>query len=205
MKIVNTYKKSTKKNVISRLELATTEVIDFIMKLYDDMLIGPVIDVNSKTNPAHYRDEFLERLNNFEYIEDFGDVINFVVPSMDNFNFSGRLKIIENIMDGTSGVYIEIDGKQYEMLFPNKKPPIVEALDRSVPKNRMIYLVKYNYGLGKIWRTVFPRKKMVRFPFSNSPPIRVFEDANTFVDDNLDKWINEAVGNTTKKFEKLIK
>ena len=205
MKIVNTYKKSTKENVILRLELATTEVIDFIMELYDDKLVGPVTDINSRADPRHYREEFLERLNDFEYIEDFGDVINFVVPSMNNFDFSGCLKIIENIMNGTSGTYIEVDGKQYEMLFPNKKPPIVEALDRSVPKNRMIYLVKYNYGLGKIWRTVFPRKKMVRFPFSNSPPIRIFEDANTFVDDNLYRWVNEAVDNTTKKFEKLIK
>jgi hypothetical protein len=202
---VQTYKKLTKENVVSRLENAITEIVDYIMKLYDDQLISPVTDASSRANPLHYREEFLERLNDFEYIEDFGDVINFIVPSMNNFDFSGRLKIIENIMDGTVGTFIEVDGKQYEALFPTKKPPTVEALDRSVPKSRMIYLVKYTYGLGKMWRTIFPKEKMVRFPFSNSPPIRIFEDVNAFVDGNLDKWVDEAVDNTTKKFEKLIK
>lgn len=205
MKTVNTYKELTKKQIISRLETASTEVIDYIMKLYDDELVSVVTDRASRANPLHYREEFLERLNDFEYIEVFEDVINFIVPSMNNFDFSGRLKIIENIMDGTVGTFIEVDGKQYESLFPNKKPPMVEALDRSVPKNRMIYIVKYNYGLGKKWRAVFHREKMVKFPFSNVPPIPIFEDTNTFVDDNLDKWIEEAVDNTTKKFENLIK
>lgn len=202
---VQTYKTLTKKQIISRLEIAFVEVTDYIMKLYDDELVSVVTDRDSRANPLHYREEFLERLNDFEYIEVFEDVINFIVPSMNNFDFSGRLKIIENIMDGTVGTFIEVDGKQYESLFPNKKPPMVEALDRSVPKNRMIYLVKYNYGLGKKWRAIFPREKMVKFPFSNVPPIPIFEDTNTFVDDNLDKWIEEAVDNTTKKFENLIK
>lgn len=200
-----TYKTLTKKQIISRLEVASVEVTDYIMKLYDDELVSVVTDRDSRANPLYHREEFLERLNGFKYIEDFGDIINFIVPSMNNFDFSGCLKIIENIMDGTAGVYIEIDGKQYEALFLNKKPPIVEALDRSVPKNRMIYLVKYNYGLGKRWKTIFPREKMVRFPFSNSPPIRIFEEANIFVDENLDKWVNDAVDNTTKKFEMLAK
>ena len=205
MKIVNTYKELTKKQIISRLEIASTEVIDHIMILYDDELVSVVTNRDSRADPRHYREEFLERLNDFEYIEVFEDVINFIVPSMNNFDFSGCLKIIENIMDGTVGTFIEVDGEQYESLFPNKKPPIVEELDRSVSKSRMIYLVKYNYGLGKRWKSVFPREKMVKFPFSNVPPIPIFEEANTFVDDNLDKWIEEAVDNTTKKFENLIK
>lgn len=202
---VQTYKNLIKENVVLRLENAIIEVVNYIMELYDDQLVSPVTNRSSRANPLYYREEFLERLNDFEYIENFGDVINFVVPSMNNFDFSGRLKIIENIMDGTVGTYIEVDGKQYEILFPNKKPPMVEALDRSVPKSRMIYLVKYNYGIGKRWKTVFPREKMVKFPFSNSPPIRIFEEANTFVDDNLDKWIDEAIDDSTKKFENLIK
>lgn len=202
---VQIYKTLTKKQIISRLETASTEVIDYIMKLYDDELVSVVTDRDSRANPLYYREEFLERLNNFEYIEVFDDAVDFIVPSMTNFDFSGRLKIIENIMDGTAGIFIEVDGKQYEALFPTKKPPLVEALDRSVPKRRMIYLVKHTHGLGKRWKSIFSGEKMVRFPFSNSPPIRIFEEANNFVDDNLDKWIDEAVDNTTKEFEKLIK
>lgn len=205
MEIVNTHKELTKKHVMLRLENAIPEVVGYIMKLYDDKLVGSVIDRNSKTNPLYYREEFFERLYNFEYIQNIGDIVNFVVPSMNNFDFSGRLKIIENIMDGTAGTYIEVNEKQYESLFPNKKPPVVEALDRSVPKSRMIYLVKYNYGLGKVWKTIFPGEKMVRFPFSNSPPIRIFEDANTFVDENLDRWVNGAISSAAKEFENLIK
>jgi hypothetical protein len=202
--IVDTYKKLIKKHVIARLEFASVEVTDYIMELYDEHLVSPVADVNSRSNPLYYRDGFLEKLNEFEYIESSGDVINFIVPNMNNFGFSGRLKMIENIMDGTAGIYIEVDGQQYGILFPNKKPPIVEALDRSIPKSQMIYLVKYNYGIGKRWSVLFPKKRMVRFPFSNVPPIEIFEDANTFVDERLDKWIEEATDNVSDEFETLI-
>ena len=201
---VQEYKKLTKKHIISRLEGASIEVNDYIMELYDDLLISPVADRNSRANPLYYRDEFVERLNNFERIEVFGDAVNFIVPSMDNFDFSGRLKMTENIMDGTAGVYIEVDGKQYESLFPNKKPPVVEALDRSVPKSRMIYLVKHSYGLEKRWKSIFPKTRMVMFPFSNVPPIRLFEYTNDFVDERLDKWIDEAVDNTADEFKMTL-
>jgi hypothetical protein len=53
-----------------------------------------------------------------------------------------------------------------------------------------------------MWKVAFPNEKMIRFPFSNTPPFRIFDDANKFIDDNLDKWIDEAVDNTTKTFEK---
>lgn len=204
MEIVDTYKELTKKHVISRLEFAFMEVTDHIMELYDNLLIAPVTDRNSRANPSFYRDEFVERLNNFEHTEVFGDAVNFIVPSMNNFDFSGRLKMTENIMDGTAGVYIEVDGRQYESLFPNKKPPVVEALDRSVPKSRMIYLVKHSYGLERRWKNIFPKTRMVMFPFSNVPPIRLFEYTNDFVDEKLGKWIDEAIDNTADEFKTIL-
>lgn len=205
MEIVSTYKRFIKENVISRLDLAFIEVTEYIMKLYDDLLISQVTDRNSRANPLYYREEFLEKLNSFEHTDVLDNVVNFTVPSMSNFDFSGRLKMIENIMDGTAGVYIEVDGRQYERLFPNKKPPITEALDRSVPKNRMIYLVKYNYGLAKRWKNIFPKERMVRFPFSNTPPIRLFEETDDFVDQKLEGWLEESIDEATDKFEATIK
>jgi hypothetical protein len=204
-KIVDTYKELVKKDLILRLEKASLEVTDYIMRLYDDELVATVTDKNSRANPLYYRDEFLEKLNEFNFIEIFENVVQFVIPSTDNFQFSGRLGMIKNIMEGTSGVYIEIDGEQYEKLFPDKKPTMTRVLDKSVAKKNMIYLVKYTSILGKRWGIVFPNEKMIKFPFSNTPPFRIFDDANKFVDDNLDKWIDEAVDNTTKKFEELVK
>jgi hypothetical protein len=204
-KVIDTYEELVKKNLISRLEKASLKVIDYIMRLYDDELVAIVTDKNSKANPLYYRDEFLEKLDEFNFIETFENAIQFIVPSMNNFQFSGRLGMIKNIMEGTSGTYIEVDGEQYEKLFPNKKPPITGVLDKSIVKKKMIYLVKYTSNLNKRWEIVFPGEKMIRFPFSNTPPFRIFDEVNEFIDDNLDKWIDEAVDNTIKTFEKLVK
>lgn len=204
-KVVDTYKELVKKDLILRLEKASLEVIDYIMRLYDDELVATVTDKDSRANPLYYRDEFLEKLNEFNFIEILENIVQFIIPSMDNFQFYGRLGMIKNIMEGTSGVYVEIDGEQHEKLFPNKKPPITGVLDKSVVKKKIIYLVKYTPNLNKRWEIVFPGEKMIRFPFSNTPPFRIFDDVNKFVDDNLDKWIDETVDNTTKTFEKLVK
>lgn len=201
-KVVDTYKELTKKQLILQLEKVSLEVIDYIMRLYDDELVAVVTDRNSRANPLYHRDEFLEKLNEFNFIEVLENVVQFIIPSMDNFQFSGRLGMIKNIMEGTSGVYVEIDGEQYERLFPDKKPSITVALDKSVAKKNMIYLIRYTSSLDKMWKVAFPNEKMIRFPFSNTPPFRIFDDTNKFIDDNLDKWIDEAVDNTTKTFEK---
>ena len=204
-KVVDTYKELVKKDLILRLEKASLEVIDYIMRLYDDELVAIVTDKNSKANPLYYRDEFLEKLDEFNFIEIFENAIQFIVPSMNNFQFSGRLEMIKNIMEGTVGTYIEVDGEQYEKLFPDKKPTMTGVLDKSVSKKNMIYLIKHTSILDKRWKVVFPNEKMIRFPFSNTPPFRIFDDTEKFVDDNLDKWIDETVDNTTKTFEKLVK
>jgi hypothetical protein len=71
----------------------------------------------------------------------------------------------------------------------NNKP-----VDPSVPKKDRIYLERYTPKVRQKEKEVL-EKKLVRFPFSNTPPLydRVFDPAEEYVNENIKFWSDEAI------------
>lgn len=189
--------KLVKKALMVKFEEAAREIQNAIISEYDDELVDVVTDRNSKTNPNFYREEFIERLSEFSYIEENGNIVSLKVPDMTTFNFSGRLRVIEHIMEGMAGVYVEINEEDYVNVF-NKKPINQDPLDEYVPPKEKIYLVRYTAKIRQAEKNL--NKKFVRYPFSNTPPIRILEEGDRFVEENMDRWIEEALDEAQKTF-----
>ena len=201
-KEIKTLEKLLKKELHKKFIEAKEGIIDAVMREYDSSLT--ISDRNSKSNPEFYRDEFEERLENFGYIEESGDTIKFTVPTMENFDFSGRLKVIEQIMEGSAGKYVEVNTEDYEKMF-GKKVLSRETLDTSVSKKDLIYLMRYSPIVRNAELATFGRRNyLVRYPFSNTPPILILDEAEKFVDENMNKWVKEAINKATKKFKMTV-
>jgi len=171
---------------------------DIILQSYDIELTGRVTNRRAKTNPIYYRDEFQEALYNFEWITEARTQTILMTPETDTFNWNqGRLRIIENIVEGTIGRLAEIDEEQYIAMYD--KRPIVQPFDRAVPLKQRIYLLRLTGDLRRRWRQAYPRDAMVIFPFSNTPPIDIFFTANQYVEENIRGWIDEAIRESQKE------
>jgi len=187
-------------------QLLLSDYVPLIQKMildqYDSDLVGIVTDRRSKTNPMFYRDEFKNALESFNYLK-LGDLYTTVViPDMDNFTFErGRLGIIKTILTGVIGTFVEVSGDQYIALFG--KRPIKEApYDNTVPYKERIYLVRYTMEIQQKEYKIFKGPTLVRYPFSNMPPIRIFDPANKFVQDNFELWINDIVKKAIDEYAK---
>ena len=200
-KLIEGFDGLMRKNVLTTLESAVEEVKQIIIDKYDEELLDIVTDRNSKTNPNLYRDDFIERLDKLTYVED-GNEISIVVPDMETFDFSGRLRVIENIMEGTSGTYVEVNEEDYEAIF-NKKPVNADPLDEYVPRKERIYLVRHNNKVRTVERTL--KKRFVKYPFSNKPPVDILEVGDEYVEKNMDGWIKNALEKALKEYVKKHK
>jgi hypothetical protein len=67
-----------------------------------------------------------------------------------------------------------------------------------VPPKERIYLVRYTSKIRRSEREL--NKKFVRYPFSNTPPIKILEEGERFVEDNMNRWIEEALEEAQKEF-----
>lgn len=174
---------------------------DMIMESYDSELVGVVTNRDSKTNPLFYREEFLTALYNFEYIKEEINSITLSVPDEDNFPWlRGRLRIIKNILDGTVGTFVEVDEEQYIKMF-GKRPISENPYDNTVQKKERIYLLRYNSDVQRRERNALGRTgALVRYPFSNIPPIDIFGPTANYVENNLNNWINETIKKAQKEF-----
>lgn len=178
------------KGVVERIKYA-------IIEEYDQELVDVVTDRRSKTNPNFYREEFIARLDTFEYVIKDTDGFTINVPDMDTFDFSGRLRVIQAIMEGLPGLYVEMNLEDYISVF-ERKPVNEDPLDEHVTAKERIYLVKRTAKVQRAERTL--NKKFVKYPFSNTPPIRVLEVAGEYVDRHLDEWIEDALKQSQKEF-----
>ena len=184
---------------LEKLEEEISIIIDIILNTYDLELTGRVTDRRARTNPIYYRDEFAVGLENFEWLDVKKGKTVFITPETDTFDWNqGRLRIIENIIEGTIGIFIEVDEEQYIGMYD--KRPAIQPFDRAVPLKERIYLLRLTGDLRRRWRETFSSgKQMVRFPFSNTPPIDIFNEANRYVEDNMQGWIDMAIKKANKE------
>jgi hypothetical protein len=181
--------------VLEALKEVLNEEVENIKYLIMDgfnLLSAMVTNPDSKTDPILYRRKFEDRIENFNYIEVGENSVKIHTPDMENFDFS-ELEIVEQILEGTVGVFVEISQEDMEKItgktVVNNKP-----VDPSVPKKDRIYLERYTPKVRQKEKEVL-EKKLVRFPFSNTPPLygRVFGPAEEYVNDNIEFWSDEAL------------
>lgn len=197
------FDKILKEELNESLKDFINEIIDSIMVEYDSQLM--VNDRNSKTNPLlpKYRDEFMDRLTNFKYIKETSDGFVFTAPDMKNFDFSGnRMNIIRNILEGTSGIYVEVTGEQYEQMF-GKKIITREELETDLPPKEQVYLMRYTSNVRNAEINTFGKAGyLTKYPFSNTPPMRVLEAADEYINNNLRDLIDRSVDKATRRFKR---
>ncbi len=179
------------------MDQAAPTIIEVIMSEYDTELVAAVTSRNSRTNPSLYREIFQERLEVFEFVTYREDGLLLRTPAMDNFDFSSRLKIIENILDGTAGVYVEVDEEQYVQMY-HRQPRRTTIFDPSVPKKQRIYLLRLTVDVNNRLRN--NGIKRVRFPFSNTPPIDIFSTADQLVESSMNRWVQYAINDARRDF-----
>ncbi len=183
-------------------DMYVPQIKESIMDQYDSELVDPVTNRKSRTNPVLYREEFEELLDNFEYIIEGDYHTTLKVPDMENFPWAvGRMRVIENILDGTSGAYVEVDEQQYVQMY-HRPPKTLTPYDETVPRTQRIYLLKYTAEVQRVEMEVFSRKVLVRYPFSNTPPIDIFDPVNKLVETNLKLWIADSIKSVSKEYVK---
>lgn len=201
MKSIKKFKSGAQEDWINYLEMIRIpEIQDLIMQEYDAELVGRVSDRRSRTNPIFYREEFEEALFNFEYIREGMDSTTLVIPDETNFPWNqGRLRIIQGIVEGTFGSYVEVDEEQYIGLF-NKRPVSVQPYDNTVSKKERIYLIRYTVDVQRREREKFGQRTLVPYPFSNTPPIRLFDPIIKYVENSIPEWIEESLKKSQKEY-----
>jgi len=144
----------------------------------------------------------MRRVEAFNFIEATNGNVKFTTPDSKNFDFSGSLRVLETILEGVIGVYVEVDEDQYKALYGKKNIPI-DPLDASVSSKDRIYLLKYNAFIKSKEKEL--KTKFVRYPFSNTPPIDIFASVDKYVSNNLSLWISEGIDSAKVDFIKKYK
>jgi len=187
------------KDLMVRLIDLKDKYIETIMGYYDIELT--ITDPDSKADPQLYRGEFEERLLDFEYFKDEGNRLRFKIPTMDSFDFRGRLGIIKHILEGTVGLYVEVSADDYELMF-GKIVHTRDSLDATVPKKELIYLMPYNNIVKKAEIETFKKRYLTPYPYSNTPPFYLFEVGAEFIEKEMDKLVDDSTKDVVKKFKK---
>ncbi len=175
------------------------EVKDIIINSYNINLNDVVKDRRSKIRPEDYLLEFSDRLDSFNFFKKKENGVTFVTPDMENFDFSGRLSVIQTILEGTVGNYYEVSGEDYRRL-TGKNPISKESIDSTLPIKDRVYLLRSTDPVVKKAEVEFGKKYLVPYAFSNTPPIDIMIDAQRFVDNNMDYWIDSAIKMANKEF-----
>lgn len=187
--------KIIKDKLFKKFDDIIKEIKKIILEKYDE-LTDFVTDPNSKTNPGLYKEEFVKRLNNFNYIESQGEDIMLNIPDMETFDFSGRLKVIEAILNGIAGNYVEMNLEEFTSIF-KRTPFSADSKGAETLANVDIFLIRYNDNIQNIERHL--NKEFVKYPFSNVSSFDVLEKGEEFVKKNMEKWIADSIEESNKE------
>lgn len=185
------------------MEEFVTELKEMIMVEYDAELTGRVADRKSRTNPMFYREEFAEGLDEYEWLEEGTTYTILHVPDIATFNWRyGRLRVIENIVDGTAGTFVEVDEQQYIQMYGKLPRQSIAIYDKTVPRRQRIYLLRYSPSIQQREIATFGRQQLVSYPFSNTPPIDIFSPAINHANKAGPIFIRKITTMATKEYYK---
>lgn len=173
-----------KRILISKFMSEVNTVKNIIRDNYDRKLVDSS-GSDTRLSPVLYRTTFLNFLDEFNYIKESGNSVTFVTPDMDNLIFPEELELVKSILEGVSGVYVELDTVDYMNVFGSAPEGLSSAGSGG------IYLVRYNSEISAVESAL--RKTFTRFPFSNTKPIDIFYEASRYIEDNIGKWANDSI------------
>lgn len=182
------------------MAIAVPEIIDAIEEDYELLLNGRPAHRKSLTRPDLYQDLFMERLNNFEFVEVSNGHITLNVPDMESFDFSGELRVVQAELEGLAyATYLEIKETDRRKM----------GLPKALIRFRLYGLTLYLYNIKKHKDLEIKLKdnkvERVEYPFSRVGPIDLFARANEIVDEYMDSWLNGAIKEGQVKFTKKYK
>lgn len=168
-------------------EEATPVIKEKVLGSYKE-LYGVVQGDYDDLKPETYEALFMDRTENFDFIAESDTGISMRCPSIDNFDFTGGLELVGGIINGFPGNYYKVKAADYTK---------IAGEATSSMYNRSTYLVdESNPFLNN-----FNKDTLDKFEFSNSPPIDVFGEANSYIKGNIRIWINRAI----RKAEIILK
>lgn len=172
------------------------EIINFLRVYYRYNLTDLHRDSKCKLVPENFEEEFFKRVNSFKYAYIDDDNVTLSLPDMENFNFKDGLEGLQTILEGTLGTYVEITAKEYRLLYDRDNPNVTTFNDL----NTMVFTIEYNKTIQEKEEKVLGYK-LPMYMFSNTPPFKMFESLDLFVDKNMDKWIDETINEVMKELE----
>jgi len=187
-KKIKNWTKDINNNLIEILEREAIPAAKGIIMEDYDFNLNDVANPKSKLAPERFIDEFTRRLDDFEYIgKTSRGGVKIVCPDMENFDFRGSLKTIENILEGMAGNYVEVERADY-----------VQASKKETYQGRRdeVFLVRYTAEVRK-WEKILD-KKFEPYAFSNVAPIDIFTRSSKYIEDNLDEWIDDAINKSKR-------
>lgn len=200
-------------NINKIFEREIPNVINVAIESYEINLLGSVIPRGSLSDPNKFIDDYIESLEAFTYISDNEKGgKTFHTPDSDTFDFS-NIGVVKLIIEGVSGNYKELPERDLNKLLNNKEiSNMIKRKLRQLPdlfngtaniRDRFTLVSTRGTLLKTIQLTL--GKELVRFPFSNSAPIDLFEDVDKYVEENMDTWVNKALRASTDKIKLLYR
>jgi len=194
-KIAEDMERLVKKQLIETITEFVESLKEIIISSYDFAIGGVVVPTGSKINLQNIRSSLMEQLDKFEYIiVDSNVKVN--VPDMETFNFSKNpnLRLLQAILEGVVGTYVLVNGKEFVSIYGHK-PINEETLEESFAPADMLYLVSYSPKVQSVEAKL--KTKFTKYPFSNMPPVRLFEEAESL---DISPYIDKAMKVAEKKF-----
>lgn len=182
------------------------DIIDIGVETYEDLLLNIVTDKYSMANPDNFYDDYVYRLETFEFLNDDDEHPTLHTPSKDVFDYSNSLSILQLIVEGVVGVYLELPEEDINTLLKSKDiddkvkrrlRSLSVVVGQEVPLSMQFRLLHTRDTLANTVQSILD-KKLVTFPFSNSAPIDLFTPMQKYVDDNIDLWIKESIDKALK-------
>ena len=187
-----------KKQLTNIINRAVESLKEIIISSYDSALSGVKIPLGSRIDLNDIKASLVDQLNEFNYISSNG-TIDISVPDMETFDFSKNpnLRLLQTILEGVVGVYVLVNGNEFVSVYGHK-PINEETLDESFAPADMLYLIPYSPKVQSVEAKL--KTKFTKYPFSNMPPVRLFEDGEDYVKVNIEKWIDTSLKMAEKEF-----
>ena len=164
------------------------QVKEMIKDNYNEKLMG-IVPEGSLGRPEDFYDQFMEKLNEFQFLKEDGANSEFNIPDRETFNFGQDLSFLQHVMEGMTGFYYLIPIGTYRLL--GYTPPDLR---------QSLYLVREDDPLMDDVRRILGDTFLEPYAFSNSPPINVFEGVEEYVDSVHEDFIERALAEAKNEF-----
>lgn len=199
--------------ITEKFYLFLPELKEVYLETYKEVLASFELPEYSVADPLLYIDIFEERLDEFEYIDDYTqETVDITIPTMDNFEFGEELVFIELISKDLLGVFIEVNFYEYKKLIDEVS--ISADLNRYVmsalpvfsdttPVDLRFYILPYDERFVSVIGNIL-NKDLSIFPFSNFLPTDIFEAGQEYFEENIDSIINDSLAEAVEKVEDKV-